>query len=967
VKGNRAVGSNISMQGGVCYNEAVPVAMAALTGKRIVVPPEPGLMGAFGVALEIKKRLALGLAEAKRFSLTALRDRTVAYGKSFVCGGGREKCDRKCTIARIGIEGEIYPFGGACNRWYNVRFRIEVDTERLNHVRRHEALTFPADAAERAQSPDTGAAAAASEPEAAPAMRGTGGAVAAGAPQPAPEAAGARGAIPAAAGAKPRAAHPELVGVNKSFLTNSFFPLYRRFFAALGLPVVLPAAPRQGGIDRKQAPFCYPAEIAHGFLEDLLANDPTWLFLPQIKGFEVANGPEAKTTCPILQAEPYYLEASFQEHAAYVELQERGRILRPVLDFSRGFAGAEDDFAALAVRLGRGRRQGREAYRLAVAEQERVGREMTAMGQAFLEELARHPEQIGVVLFGRSYNAFVTEANMGIPHKFASRGRAVLPFTFLPLAAEPVPASMYWATGQLILKGAALVRRHPQLFGCYITNFSCGPDSFLAGYFRDEMAPKPFLILELDSHVADAGLETRIEAFLDIVRNWRELERSGRRRAAPAAVSSQARAVYDHAAGAVRDARGRAHALTDPRVHVVFPSMGRFLLEAAAAVFRHHGIRATALPEPDEEVLKLGRGNTTCKECLPLLLTAGSLLKYLRERERDDELLLYFMPTTSGPCRFGQYRSFLERLLEREGVADATFFSLNAENGYGGFLGPELTLNVWTAIVIAGLMHDIHPVLLANALQREEALAAHRRTEERIIAALEADPDLRHMRQVLAAAAENLGRIPVSRTLVETPTVLLTGEIYVRHDDLSRQFIVERLAREGVATKVASVAEWLYYTDWCFAKGVSNTSPPTLRGRLSLLLKRQWMHRYERACRDTLARSGLCRRAGEDVEHIIGCARPFIDPSLTGEAILTVGAGLAEVPDPYCGLIAIGPFGCMPNRVAEAILARRMGTLPFLAVESDGNPFPQVITAKLEVFLMQAMRLFAQTRRAAGA
>jgi len=31
--------------------------------------------------------------------------------------------------------------------------------------------------------------------------------------------------------------------------------------------------------------------------------------------------------------------------------------------------------------------------------------------------------------------------------------------------------------------------------------------------------------------------------------------------------------------------------------------------------------------------------------------------------------------------------------------------------------------------------------------------------------------------------------------------------------------------------------------------------------------------------------------------------------------------------------------------------------LPFLAIESDGNPFPQIIQAKLEVFLMQAARI----------
>ena len=44
---------------------------------------------------------------------------------------------------------------------------------------------------------------------------------------------------------------------------------------------------------------------------------------------------------------------------------------------------------------------------------------------------------------------------------------------------------------------------------------------------------------------------------------------------------------------------------------------------------------------------------------------------------------------------------------------------------------------------------------------------------------------------------------------------------------------------------------------------------------------------------------------------------------LTGEAILTVGAALHEILHPVCGIISIGPFGCMPSRVAESILSEK--------------------------------------------
>ena len=40
-------------------------------------------------------------------------------------------------------------------------------------------------------------------------------------------------------------------------------------------------------------------------------------------------------------------------------------------------------------------------------------------------------------------------------------------------------------------------------------------------YLKWIMGTKPFLILELDSHTADAGVDTRIEAFLDIIEGYR--------------------------------------------------------------------------------------------------------------------------------------------------------------------------------------------------------------------------------------------------------------------------------------------------------------------------------------------------------------------------------------------------------------------------------------------------------------
>ncbi len=140
VKGNRPVGEKIFMQGGVCYNKAVPVAMAALTGKEIIVPPDPGLMGAFGVALDIKEKIDLGLMEAGEYFLEKLAAREVTYRKPFICAGGRERCDLACPVNLIVVEGKTYPFGGACNKYYNVISKTNVDADKYDYVKKRQQL-----------------------------------------------------------------------------------------------------------------------------------------------------------------------------------------------------------------------------------------------------------------------------------------------------------------------------------------------------------------------------------------------------------------------------------------------------------------------------------------------------------------------------------------------------------------------------------------------------------------------------------------------------------------------------------------------------------------------------------------------------------------------------------------------------------------------------------------------------------
>lgn len=914
VKGNRAVGKKIFMQGGVCYNKAVPIAMAAFTDNEIIVPPEPGLMGAFGVALEIKNKIDLGLMEEKEFQLDELANREVKYTNKFTCNGGKEKCDRACTVNMIEIDGKKYPFGGACNKYVNIVRNVDYDCGKLDLVILKEKLTFDKYASKEKNNPQ---------------------------------------------GKK--------IGINKSLLVNSLYPLYYTFFTRLGLNVVLSDRPDLEGMEKKGAAFCYPIELAHGFMQNLINQELDYVFLPQVRGMHVENGIDASVACPFVQGEPYYLKTAFKE------LNDI-RVLSPVLDFSKGYHSMTEEFAELAETLGFTRKDGIKAYKEAFENQRNFLYELKSIGKKVLKDLEKDKREIGVVLFGRPYNAFSHDANMGIPHKFASRGYTIIPFEFLPFETEEPIDKMYWTMGQMILKSAKFVENHPQLFGTFITNFSCGPDSFLVGYFRNIMGQKPSLTLELDSHTADAGVDTRVEAFLDVVRSYIELSNE-LKDTVPQNEFTAARTEFENGSLFIIDSKGQRYPINDKRVHVLIPSMGDIGSRCLSASLRYVGINATNLEPPTDKVLKIGRANSSCKECLPLMLTVGGLLQYLETRENPKELLVYFMPDTSGPCRFGQYNVLMKNLIEKNKIENVTLLSLNCENSYAG-LGTAFQLRAWRSIVISDVMEDIYCSILALARDKNSALKVYEECVRKIVNGI-ATASWRNLQKTLVEVVLRLSKIPLKGSLKDVTKVGLVGEIFVRKDGFSRQYLVETLALKGIIARVAPISEWIYYLDYRIKNNVGQNKPHIIQ-KIKTIVGQYFKNYDERIIKTIFEESGLYEAHLVDVEKVINNVKNLISPKLSGEAILTVGTALTEIIDEVSGIIAIGPFGCMPNRISEAIINDSINThkikisedeeivrkvmeehpsLPFLAIETDGNVFPQIIQAKLETFCLQVKRV----------
>jgi predicted CoA-substrate-specific enzyme activase len=906
VVGNRRIGDHIVLQGGVAKNPAVPLAFAALLKKRIVIPPDPELMGCFGVARMAAQKLEAGDLQRGSWSLDELIERRVAYGKVTRC----KSCDNECPIQVLEVSGRKYPFGGRCNKYANQRKRKPDATEVVDYTETRRQLYFEKYAPPRRE----------------------------------------------------RSRRRITVGVPEALSVHTLWPAYSTFFDALGCEAQLVSKIDEEGVASCESTFCYPAEIAHGVMQTLRKSDVRWWFLPHFKAMPSMQEDAHACLCPIMQGLPYYLRTA-------LGLDDRN-ILRPVLDLGAGLEAAAEEMAGVAERLGFTRADGRRAWARAVARQLACFREGRRIGRRVLEE-ARTASRPVIVLCGRPYNAFTPMANMGIPRKFLTRGYTVLPFDFLPVDDEEITDNMYWYYGQQDLKAAVQVKAHPNLFACFVTNFSCAPDSFLLHYLRWISNTKPFLVLELDSHTADAGVDTRIEAFLDIIEGYRRVKVGEE----PMMVERDWDVRFQgQAAHVVHRPTGERMGFTDPRVQIVFPSMGALATELVTAAGRSAGIDVIALPPADVHTAARARAVASGKECIPALLVLGAFLEYFAKHPADpDRVYLMFMPLTTGPCRTGQYAIFYQSLFQELGYKNVVMLSLNSDNSYSE-LGTGFNRRTWVAITVADYMRDAHDTLRALACDWDAAKLEHDRIGREMVA--EAEKSSEALMARLPEWAERLRRLPLKKPLGAARRVLVVGEIFVRRDDYSVETLIRHLAERDIVAKITSLSEWVHYLDWDQERRLRKKLDrlplhrrllaPELRTLAWLQVEKWWKHRQEHRIVAGLRASGLVPESPHGMERIMALSPKYTTPELESEASLSPCVAQVAIDEGYDGVAIIAPFACLPGRLIESITvpwARARG-IPVIAIENDGNPYPPNVVSRLEIFAHNVDRGMHQPARA---
>jgi predicted CoA-substrate-specific enzyme activase len=893
VVGRRKIGDNICFQGGTAFNKAVWSAFEKALDKSVMVPDHhevTGALGAASIAAEYMNKLARQDGKIPESSFRGFENLVhIEYTvESFTC----EHCANNCEIKKVQLPGsEPLYYGSRCDR-YNLKKKTLSDSGFGAFRFRKNKLLKCAGLSSKEKQTKKGKA---------------------------------------------------TIGIPRALIFWQQLPLFSRFFKELGFEVILSGDTDKSiirkGVELVTAQTCFPVKVAYGHIEELLRKQPDYIFLPSIVSM-TASFPNNKHN----QFCPYVQSFAYQVSAAFADKLGRTKILSLPMRFGEGDKLFNRSFIELGRLLGIKSSQVKAALRKACAAQDEFDASLGQKGAEILSKISIDKKLF--VLVSRPYNGCDAGVNLQLPKKLAEHGVDCIPMDMLnlndaPLSDENLHRQVYWTYGQKILRAAEVIKNDPRLFAIYLSNFSCGPDSFLLTFFKDIMGDKPCLQLELDEHSADAGVITRIEAFLESLKHYRQLDRPGTQGAGPCWADS-----------------------VDKKRTLFVPYMGDAAY-GVAAVFRSYGQPAEVMPLADEKTIIKGRRFTTGKECLPCTITTGDMLKIIEKNQ--PEKLAFFMPGGSGPCRFGMYNCMHRLILKFTNSMNIPVVSPNQDDRFyahfkeslNGQGATSILRDIWIGAGGIDLLSKLILRLRPFAADREKIQKVYDNSVHRYVESIENRTTIAQKVALMASFAQDFSKVEMDYTL-RKPRIGIVGEIYVRSHPFANSNIIARLEELGAACDLASLAEWIYYTNFTRKRMAGRRGQ--FKNWLMNVTQDFFQHRIERDLALPLEEKFGTLVEG-NIEHVLNLASPYLHDSFEGEAVLSVGKTVEYHHQGFGGVVNVMPFTCMPSTIVSTQTMRISAdcdNMPILNLSFDGQEDPTLNT-RLEAFVEQVASRRAST------
>jgi len=321
------------------------------------------------------------------------------------------------------------------------------------------------------------------------------------------------------------------VGIPRALLYYYYYPQWKTFFEHLGVKTLVSRETTRGilekGIKSTVDEACLPVKLAVGHVLDL-SDRVDFIFLPRI-----VSTARREYICPKFLGFPDMVRNSIDNLPPLIDDN---------LDLYRKGSSLYKLFYTVGRQFTRNPARIYLAYQASMASLQLHCKDMEAGRQSFgvvgkQNSDHRTPEDgvydTTIAVIGHPYNIYDRYISMNMLQRLRDNGANVVTADHLPeqvfrREAEKLPKQLFWTLNQRMVGAAFYYFNRPEVDGLiHVASFGCGPDSMtgeLIERFARQGSRKPLLNLTIDEHTGEAGMVTRLEAFMDMVRWRRQLD-----------------------------------------------------------------------------------------------------------------------------------------------------------------------------------------------------------------------------------------------------------------------------------------------------------------------------------------------------------------------------------------------------------------------------------------------------------
>ena len=584
-----------------------------------------------------------------------------------------------------------------------------------------------------------------------------------------------------------------VIGIPRVLSLYEHYPFFYSLFRYLGIKTILSDATTESSFYKGLLTvtvdnICLPAKVANSHFLNLIEKKVDRIFYPSII-FEKFEGDLAVNSynCPIVTGYGEVIKKSIKTDIPIdtipISFRYTKGIVKNIHRYLKDYNISENEV--------------KKAVKFAISIEKKVIEIQRKEAKRIIEK-AKNENKPLIIVLGRPYHLDPL-INNGIMDLIFSLGAYSIAENAIPdlysMSLEGVLPLTQWSYHNRLYLAAKWVaaQKYDKIAAIQLNSFGCGPDAVVVDEVKTilETAGKVYISIKIDEMSNIGAAKIRIRSVLESLKQNRYFNVKSRKFTKP----------Y------IRE--------KDKNKTLLVPYFQNVYSDMIEAVFYHLGYKLYTLRKQSHNAVEEGLKYVNNDMCYPAVVVIGDILYALKNGIIDPNNTVVGLSETGGQCRASNYVPLLKKALIDAGFYNTPVVSLSASSFKQGFKFNPLKLLRYSAILFSVGDAIMRMKLRTKPYEKnkgETVKLVKKLTKELKEAAIKNKITKRLMLDFTRYAIKEFNKIDVNYNEKNVKKVGVVGEIYLKSNCFSNNYIVNWLEDNGYEVKLPSFVKFFEYS-----------------------------------------------------------------------------------------------------------------------------------------------------------